>query len=324
MNHQKVQPVPPPAPVALFAYNRPVHTTRTLNALRRNPLADETHLYIFCDGPRDNGTDRVLVDEVRRLAGSEQWCGRVTLTVRERNLGLAASIRSGVHAVLQAHDRIIVLEDDIQVSSGFLKYMNDALTLYANVEAVMNVSAYIPSTSYQQILPESFFLRHMSCWGWATWRRAWEKATWDAEALVNEISKMPGGIRRFDLDGCYPYSRQLQQNIDGSLSTWAIFWLASIYVNEGLSLFPHRSLVSNIGVDGSGEHCSASDGDIYDVRLVESIDVRLVRLRESIRGRFYLKSFFRFGRDATLMTRLKRSGGRIKHKLATSIRRWLG
>jgi hypothetical protein len=41
-----------PAPVALFVYNRPDHTARTLEALAANGLAADTDATIFCDGAK--------------------------------------------------------------------------------------------------------------------------------------------------------------------------------------------------------------------------------------------------------------------------------
>ena len=311
------------APVALFVYNRPDHTLTTLNALTKNDLASQTHLYVFSDGPRPGRNEEAVISEVREIVCQGLWCGKVTVVTQEHNLGLATSIRQGIDSLLKDHDRVIVLEDDIATAPGFLRYMNDALILYADDDRVMNVSGYIPSTSYQWMLPETFFLRHMSWWGWATWRRAWQQAIWDASRALQSISAMPSGIHRFDLEGRYEYSRQLRQNLDGSLSTWAIFWLSSIYIAGGFSLFPRQSLVSNTGFDGTGEHCSPNDHGGHNVHLAENIAVVPVAVRESLRGRFYLKSFFQYGRDASVTHRLWRVAGRAKHKLASVIRRWV-
>jgi hypothetical protein len=46
------------APIALFVYNRPDHTRRTITHLKKNVLADESRLYIFCDAPKTEATVR--------------------------------------------------------------------------------------------------------------------------------------------------------------------------------------------------------------------------------------------------------------------------
>lgn len=40
------------APIALFVYNRPAHTRRTVEALSKNINADDHMLYFFSDAPK--------------------------------------------------------------------------------------------------------------------------------------------------------------------------------------------------------------------------------------------------------------------------------
>jgi hypothetical protein len=62
------------------------------------------------------------------------------------------------------------------------------------------------------------------------------------------------------LDGSYPYTRMLQNQIVGKNNSWAIRWYASAFLQNKLTLYPGRSLVHNIGLDGSGTHCSEMEG----------------------------------------------------------------
>jgi len=38
------------APIVLFTYNRPWHTRQTVEALKKNELAQDSELFIFSDG----------------------------------------------------------------------------------------------------------------------------------------------------------------------------------------------------------------------------------------------------------------------------------
>jgi dihydrodipicolinate synthase/N-acetylneuraminate lyase len=53
------------APIALFVYNRPEHTRRTLEALRANRLAAASSLIVFSDGAK-NEKNISSVEQVRR------------------------------------------------------------------------------------------------------------------------------------------------------------------------------------------------------------------------------------------------------------------
>jgi hypothetical protein len=239
----------------MFVYNRPAHTKRTLDALSRNALAGESDLTVYSDFARAD-KDREAVAAVRDVVDGAGGFKSVTVVKRERNYGLADSIVDGVTACVSAHGTCIVLEDDIETSPQFLSYMNAALERYRENEQVMHVAGYMLPI-LQWGLPEAFFLRQSSCWGWATWERAWKHFSRDAERYVSEFS--PEAISRFNLDGAYDYWAQLEANARGELRTWAVFWYASVFQRGGLCLHPRQSLVFNTGFDGSGVNCGAVD-----------------------------------------------------------------
>jgi hypothetical protein len=258
------------APVALFAYARPDHLRRTLDALRANAEARATPLFVFCDGAK-RPEQAASVDAVRSIVASIEGFASVTPVLRAHNLGLAASITGGVSAVLSTHGRVIVVEDDILVAPNFLRYMNDALDCYAEEPRVAAIHGYCFPT--ERALPETFFLRGADCWGWATWSRAWAHFSYDGAALLRALHEH-GIEREFDLDGAHPYMRMLKAQVAGSNDSWAIRWHASCFIGGLLTLYPGRSLAHNIGHDGSGTHCGADRA--FDQTLA-SDPVRVVR-----------------------------------------------
>lgn len=158
------------APIALFVYNRLNHTQRTITALQQNSLAQESELYIFSDGPKDEaGVEKV--ETIRKYLKTISGFKSVHIKERPENWGLAKSIIEGATEIVGQFGKIIVLEDDIVTSPHFLKYLNEALDLYQNEEKVISVHGYIYPV--KQVLPETFFLRGADCWGWATWQRGW-------------------------------------------------------------------------------------------------------------------------------------------------------
>ena len=239
------------APVALFAFNRPEHLRRTIEALKANKHASSTSLYIFADGSRSE-KDLPQVNAVREIASAVTGFKEVIKVFRERNFGLADSISEGVTFLAEKFGKVIVLEDDIITSPGFLDYMNTALNLYEKNDQVMHIAGYMPEISPEG-LPESFFLRQSSCWGWATWKRSWNKFHRNGKEFVDAFTDEE--IRTFNLNGAYNYWNQLLLNEQGAIKTWAVYWYAVVFKNNGLCLHPRTSLVSNIGFDGSGENC---------------------------------------------------------------------
>ena len=239
------------SPIVLFAYNRPTHTQRTLDALSSNPEALESNLYIYCDGPKSKITDEDLkkIDQVVNIAKREKRFKKVEVRVSKKNKGLASSIVSGVTEIVEKYGRVIVLEDDIETSSGFLKYMNDALNIYEKNGMVMHISGYMYPNN--QDLPETFFFKVPLCWGWATWSRSWEYFNNDSVYLWNQL-KSKNQLNSLDKFGSNYLSSQLADNISGKLNTWFIKWHASVLLQNGCTLYPKKSLVENFGFDNTG------------------------------------------------------------------------
>lgn len=297
-----------PAPIALFAYNRPWHVRQTVDALRGNEGAAESDLIVFCDGARDSSA-AADVEAVRAFVRSIAGFRSVRVVERGENLGLAASIVDGVTEVCGAHGRVIVLEDDLVTSRYFLRYMNDALDMYHGDPVVGSIHGYWYPV--ERRVPETFFLRGASCWGWATWARAWQKFEPDGSKSL-EALRQANLTRSFDLDGAIAYTKMLKDQIAGRNNSWAIRWHASMYLAQSLQLSPGRSLVRNVGFDGSGTHCDASDA--YNVQLAEHpIALERIALQECNDARSALIDYYRATRrtiPSRALSRLRRIVGR--------------
>lgn len=242
------------APIALFTYRRLEHTQRTIAALLNNHLASQSDLIIFSDASK-NQKDFEDVRKVRDFLGTIDGFRSVSVVHREHNLGLANSIIGGVTKILQQYEQVIVVEDDLLTSPHFLTYMNDGLDVYSNDERVVSIHGYVYPIEKQ--LPETFFLRGADCWGWATWRRGWDCFNQDGQYLLDGLQKQ-NLTSEFDFNGTYEYTQMLKDQIAGKNNSWAIRWYASAFLAYKFTLYPGRSLVHNIGNDGSGTHCDSS------------------------------------------------------------------
>ena len=253
-----------PAPIALFAFNRPAHLARAVASLRVNRFADTSDLWVFCDGPRRR-EDEAAVEEVREIAAGISGFGSVHVVGRSENAGLAASVMSGVTQLCESAGRVIVVEDDHVLAPHFLGFVNEALDRYVDHDQAMQVTGYMfPGVSAG--LPECFFTRLSSSWGWGTWHRAWQKMDADAASLLSRVVERGLGPS-MDLDTSSGYLEMLRSQVAGRIDSWAIRWYASMVLANGLALRPARSLVRNAGMDGSGIHCNPTDA--FDVDLAQ-------------------------------------------------------
>lgn len=278
------------APIVLFVYSRPEHTLQALEALSKNDLANESILYVFCDGPKESASQEFLkkIEETRGVVLSQKWCKEVHVIESDINKGLADSIVQGVTEVVNRHGKVIVLEDDLITSVGFLKYMNESLSLYEDKPEIKHISAYM----YPVSIPSEniVFLKILSCWGWATWKRAWNSFEYDIDIHLSRVqSKIQ--IKKFDIEGHADFYGQLKANKEGWMKTWAVRWYASWMYAGGMAIFPHKTLVFNIGHDGSGDNCPPEQK--FYSEPVEYIEVQVLPIVESQLSRERIDDFYK-------------------------------
>mgnify|MGYP003302984369 CR=1 FL=1 len=243
------------APVILFVYNRADNTAKTIEHLQRNYLSQDTELYVFSDGGRDDASWQA-VNEVRAMLKGVTGFKRVNIIERPCNFYLERNVIEGITEVLSTHDRAIIMEDDICTSPYFLTYMNEALELYKDEERVMHIAGFTNLDVPE--LGNTYFTPHMSGWGWATWSDRWAKFkhyTSREEALAG-LSLYD--INRITYDGNFPCLGSLDRNP----IPWDICWELAIYRNNGLCLHPTHTLLKNIGLV-SGTHFGFKNGKLF-------------------------------------------------------------
>jgi len=145
--------------------------------------------------------------------------------------------------------------------------MNEALDHYAEDEAVGCISAYMYPVKVPAGMPDTLLLPFPMSWGWATWSRAWQLFEPDGRKLVQALEER-ALTAVFDRVGPGNFMRMLNDQIAGRNNSWFIRWHASLFLAGKLSLAPVRSTIHNIGLDGTGVHCSSWRFDPYRVRPI--------------------------------------------------------
>jgi len=242
----------PIAPIVLFVYNRPFHTRKTVESLKKSSLTDKSALFIYSDGAKFD-SDRENVESVRKYIHRIDGFSEIHITENRYNKGLHDSIISGITEVIKINSRIIVLEDDLIFSKNFLLYMNDALDFYEDNFKVFSVSGYCyPYTIPKNYNFDGYFFQRTSSWGWGTWKRSWEKFDPEIKDYNNFIGDRKA-VKKFNQGGD-DLTRLLKYQMEGKISSWSIKFNYTAYLHDGLTLYPVKTKVKNIGSEGSGTH----------------------------------------------------------------------
>jgi len=279
------------APIILFVYNRPWHVEQTLNALINNDLAGESVLYIYADGAKPNATNEQLekIKQVREFIKSKQWCKEVHVVESNVNKGLANSVISGVTEIVNQYGKVIVIEDDIVTSKGFLKFMNDALNIYENEEKVAGISAYNHRINSKD---NTFFLRQGSSWGWATWKRVWNVINFNIDSLVIAFDNQDL-IKEFNIDNTYPFFQMLLDQKDKKIDSWAIRFSASVFLLNKLFLYPQYRMADSIGEDEGTHAPGGRRMKVEKIILLKEINIKKEEVFQKKRNKNALKKYLK-------------------------------
>jgi hypothetical protein len=264
--------VTPSVPVIFAIFNRPDTTRRVFEAIR---AAKPTKILVVADGPRANqpgevekcAAARAIIDEV-------DWDCEVQRNFAKTNMGCRLRLSSGITWAFELVDKAIILEDDTLPSASFFPYCAELLDRYESDSRVMMVSGNNHLFGHAGTSDSYYFSRRPNVWGWATWRRAWEKfdlnmTHWPEIRDRNLFDQyLPKMSER------YFWSCIFQYVYDGTIDTWDYQWVYSMWANSGLSIAPARNLVGNIGF----RHADATHtmGDhLYSSLEVEELDLPL-------------------------------------------------
>jgi hypothetical protein len=248
------------APIVLFVYNRPWHTEQMLMALTSNELASKSSLYVYCDGPKKGASELELknIYQVRSLIHQQKWCDNVNVKAFDENVGCRNIIIQGVSEVVSMYGKVIVLEDDIITSPTFLNYMNAALEYYESRKTVFSISGhshspekYLIPTDYEY---DVYVSPRIFNWGWGTWHDRWIQTDWSFN-YYSEFIKNKFQIEAFNRCGD-DLTGMLTEEYDGKTSAWDIQFTFAHFMNHAISIIPCIPFTRNIGLDGSGTHCS--------------------------------------------------------------------
>ncbi len=242
-------------PVLLLVFNRPNHTRRVFEQIRRML---PTQLFISADGPRLHVPGEIeKCEAVRAIVDQVDWDCDLHVNFSAENLGCRKAVASGISWFFEQVPEGIILEDDCYPEESFFNFCSQMLDYYRDDAEVMHISGSNPTGDACKNLNASYvFSRYPFIWGWATWRRAWARYDADFSGLEQAWLDPESGFSKVSTDATarrYLYDKFLRTR-DGEFNTWDYAWFYSILKHKGLCVNPCDNLILNIGFDQEATH----------------------------------------------------------------------
>jgi hypothetical protein len=256
-------------PVLLLAFNRPDTTRIVIDALR---AAKPARVFLAVDGPRDGKDgEPAAIAAVQALAGALDWGCEVRTLFRERNLGCKLAVSQAISWFFSEVESGIILEDDCVAHPSFFRFAAELLERYRDDQRIMMISGDNFQKGRRRTGYSYYFSRYTHIWGWATWRRAWQRydhrmAAWPELRdggwlmdILGERSAVEWWTRIFD-------------DTHGERNTsWAFRWMFSAWSTSGLTILPNVNLVSNIGYGENATHTLQFDPSMANLGRDEMV-----------------------------------------------------
>lgn len=237
------------SPILLITFNRPDTTQMVFDAIKR---ARPAKLYIFNDGPRlGNERDLKAREKIRSILVQVDWECILLTKFSEKNLGCGIGVSRAISWAFENEDRLIIMEDDCKPANPFFQYCDILLEKYKVDNRICMISGNNYSEDKNGTYDSYFFSKYGHIWGWATWKRVWDKydyemKDWPAFRETNQLSNV--FTTRREQEFFLKYFNDIYKKDEKG--TWDFQWGYCRIKEYGLSIVPSRNLVTNIGIHG--------------------------------------------------------------------------
>lgn len=246
-------------PVLILGFNRPEKIKVLIQNLR---VVKPSKIFVSLDGPRrDNESDLQNIHKVKIEIEKIDWECEVYKNYSNVNLGCKVGVFSGISWFFGNVEFGIILEDDIIPNATFYPFCQELLVKFQFDNKIGMIAGSNLVSNIVNISESYTFSNYANIWGWATWKRAWEKMDLD---LVN-WKKWKSSDKNFksinDSNKWFKYYwLDIFDAIEmGKIDTWDFQWFFTLWLNNQLCIVPRKNLVLNIGFGSDATH---TDGDI--------------------------------------------------------------
>ena len=277
-----------------------------IESLKLCKLADKTELVIGLDYPLKE-TQKEGWKLIKEYIPTIKGFKKVIVLEQNKNIGAANNSLFLKQYVAKEYDAYIYSEDDNIFSPYFLQYMNNALKKYKNEKDIYFICGYSYPITWKTNSECLIQNQYFSAWGYGTWFSKFNTLSLDLTS--NHIKSKFNMIKLFKMCLKSPsnFINIINMILQDEIKPHDVSFSFYLYMKNYYILMPKKTLVSNDGWDGTGEHCAEithydfrnfnrNEEFVPDVENVKKIySKELEKIIYSMQPRFsYLKSFIKY------------------------------
>lgn len=247
--------------ILLMTYIRPENTKRILNLLIKYK---QKNIFIFNDGlklQKHKNLNRLTKNVILNFKKKN----KIKNFFSKKNLTQKNNLPIALNWVFKKNDKVIILEDDCIPSRTFFRFCKELLIKYQDDDRVSQISGnnFLNYKNFKRRNNDSyFFSKFTSSWGWATWKNKWEK-TYDSDIKIWPKIKKEKWLNDIFMnrDSVNFWTKTFDRRYKLLDDDWDRPWTFINLINNRLSIFPNKNLISNIGDDNVALHKNPSKWD---------------------------------------------------------------
>ena len=235
------------SPVLLCVYKLQDTVQRIFEVLRK---VKAPQLYISANAPNPAKNEDEKCQAVLSIFDNIDWPCEVHMNVRKEHQPLAGlSLYYGISWFFEQEEEGIILEDDVLPNEDFFEYCDILLEKYRDNERIWSITGRNSFYNPVEYNHSYYFSRFTAIWGWASWRRTWEKYSFSVldineQELVEKFNEyeFSEDIQRF-------YLNMLESMKRGEIDTEDFQFQLGMWLDGSYCVTPIVNMNENIGMN---------------------------------------------------------------------------
>ncbi len=222
----------------VLGYSRPELFEAAARSFKNLGLPETVMRYGVIDGPRDSSGKSFAANRSVQEHGQALLEEGILdkLTIRPQNLGTMRNVHRSVSEVLEHHDYVFVLEDDLEV----LRIANGSIEpLVEHMGHTVRAFGLYCNRSFTDRV---FLSQRFGSQAWGTSRAAWQGFDLD-QTLALKLTPTQMRELRHSVGSDVMSGFSACQN--GTLDSWAFPWNVHNFLHKGTMIYPPRSYIRN-------------------------------------------------------------------------------